>query len=229
MNMIAIITAFYKPLIIFIGFFVLIRVIGKKQLSEITYYDYISGVTVGAIAGTASIDERIGIYKSIAALAVWIIVPVIFSYINIKNLSFKRFTIGEPLILIKNGTVNEVNLKKTKYSIEELLMQLRKKEVFDLAEVEFALLEVDGELSVLKKAQYNALTPKDLNISVPYKGLTLNLIVNGRIIESNLAIAEKDRAWLNEQLKLKNVDDMADILLAALTSDNQLEVITKNH
>lgn len=223
------ITSFYKPLIVFIGLFILIRITGKKQLSEITYYDYISGVTIGAIAGAASLDEKVSIYKGIIALAVWIIVPVIISYINIKNLSSKRLTTGEPLILIKNGTVNDINLKKARYNIEDLLMQLRKKDVFNLSEVEFALLEIDGELSVLKKAPYNTVTPKDLNISTPYKGLTLNLIVNGRIIESNLVLAEKDRAWLKQQLHLKNVKDITDVIFAGFTSDKQLEVITKNN
>lgn len=223
------ITSFYKPLIVFIGLFILIRITGKKQLSEITYYDYISGVTIGAIAGAASLDENVSIYKGIIALAVWIIVPVIISYINMKNLSSKRLTTGEPLILIKNGTVNDINLKKARYNIEDLLMQLRKKDVFNLSEVEFALLEIDGELSVLKKAPYNTVTPKDLNISTPYKGLTLNLIVNGRIIESNLVLAEKDSAWLKEQLHLKNVKDITDVIFAGFTSDKQLEVITKNN
>ncbi|MCB2289795.1 DUF421 domain-containing protein [Clostridium sp. CS001] len=146
-----------------------------------------------------------------------------------KNLSSKRFTIGEPLILIKNGMVNDISLKKARYNIEDLLMQLRKKDIFDLSEVEFALLEVDGELSVLKKAPYNTVTLKDLKISTPYKGLTLNLIINGRIIESNLALAEKDRSWLEEQLYLKNVKDITDIIFAGFTSGGQLEVITKNN
>ena len=81
----------------------------------------------------------------------------------------------------------------------------------------------------MKKAPYNTVTPKDLNISTPYKGLTLNLIVNGRIIESNLVLAEKDRAWLKEQLHLKNVKDITDVIFAGFTSDKQLEVITKNN
>lgn len=222
-------TTFYKPLIVFTGLFILIRMTGKKHLSEITYYDYISGVTIGAIAGASSVDENISIYKGIIALAIWIIVPIIISYINIKSLTYQRFTVGEPLILIKNGTVNDINLKKARYSIEDLLMQLRKKDVFNLSEVEFALLEIDGELSVLKKAPYNAVTPKDLNISTPYKGLILNLIINGRIIESNLELAGKDKVWLNEQLHLKNVKDITDVIFGGFASDGQLELVVKNN
>ncbi|WP_234123734.1 YetF domain-containing protein [Clostridium hydrogenum] len=223
------ITALYNSLIIFIVLFILIKITGKKHLSEITYYDYISGITIGAIAGTASVNENVSIYNGIVGLLTWIIVPMIISYINTKSLSHRRLTVGEPLILIKNGIVNDLNLKKARYNIDNLLMQLRKKDVFNLSEVEFALLEVDGELSVLKKSPYNAATPKDLNISTPYKGLILNLIVNGRIIETNLKLAGKDSEWLKAQLHLKKVNDLQDVIFAGFTSDEQLQIVTKNN
>lgn len=223
------ITALYNSLIIFIVLFILIKITGKKHLSEITYYDYISGITIGAIAGTASVNENVSIYNGIIGLLTWIVVPMIISYINMKSLSHRRLTVGEPLILIKNGIVNDLNLKKARYNIDNLLMQLRKKDVFNLSEVEFALLEVDGELSVLKKSPYNAATPKDLNISTPYKGLILNLIVNGRIIETNLKLAGKDSEWLKAQLHLKKVNDLKDVIFAGFTSDEQLQIITENN
>lgn len=223
------ITTLYKSLIIFIVLFILIRIAGKKHLSEITYYDYISGITIGAIAGTASVNENVSIYNGIIGLVVWVVIPIVISYINIKSLSHRRLTVGEPLILIKNGTVNDVNLKRARYNIENLLMQLRKKDIFNLSEVEFALLEVDGELSVLKKPPYNTATPKDLNISTPYKGLILNLIVNGRVIETNLKLAGKNSAWLKHQLHLKKVKDITDVIFAGFTADEQLQIITKNN
>lgn len=219
----------YKSLIIFVGLFTLIRITGKKHLSEITYYDYISGITIGAIAGATSVDENIRIYNGIIALVIWIIAPVVISYLNIKSLSSRRLTVGKPIILIKNGIVNDVNLKKVRYTIENLLMQLRKKDVFDLSEVEFALLEVDGEISVLKKTSYNTVTPKDLNISTSYKALILNLIINGKILESNLELSGKSETWLMEQLHLKNVEDITDVIFAGITSDEQLQVVTKNN
>ncbi|MFL0246494.1 DUF421 domain-containing protein [Candidatus Clostridium stratigraminis] len=223
------ITTLYKSLIIFIVLFILIRITGKKHLSEITYFDYISGITIGEIAGSTSVHDNVSVYDGIISLVVWSIIPIVISYINMKSLSNRRLTVGEPLILIKNGTVNDINLKKARYNIENLLMQLRKKDIFDLSEVEFALLEVDGELSVLKKSPYNAATLKDLNISTPYKGLILNLIVNGRAIETNLKLAEKNLAWLKHQLHLKKVEDIADVIFAGFTTDEQLQIITKDN
>ena len=218
----------YKPLVIFFVLFILVRLTGKKSLSQITYFDYVSAITIGTIAGSITIEDNVGIVKGIVVMLVWILIPVIMSYIGSKNLTFERKTVGEPIILIRNGTLDYNNLKKTKYNIEDLLMQLRKKDVFDISEVEFALLEVDGELSTLKKSPYNSVTPKALNISTPYKGLTLSLIINGRILEANLKLVEKDKTWLDEQLKQKDVRIIEDVVYAGYTSDGRLISYTKN-
>jgi uncharacterized membrane protein YcaP (DUF421 family) len=194
-------------------------------MSEITYYDYISGITIGAIAGASSANENVSIYNGIIALAIWVFLPMLISYINLKNVTSKRFTGGKPLVLIKNGTLDDAALRKSRYTIEDLLMQLRKKEVFNIFQVEFAILEVDGELSILKKAPHNTVTPQDLNIPTPYKGITIDLIINGRIIESNLELAKKDRAWLMEELNKKNIKNITNVLYGGFTSESQLEII----
>lgn len=221
-------TIFYKSLIVFMVLFILTRITGKKHMSEITYYDYISGITIGAIAGASSVNDNVGLYKGIIALIIWTFTPIIISFINMKSVTSKRFTGGNPLILIKNGTLDDLALKKSKYTIEDLLMQLRKKDVFNLFQVEFAILEVDGVLSVLKKAPYNTVTPKDLNIATSYSGMTIDLIINGRIIESNLDLSGKNKLWLDQQLDLKNIKDIIDVTYAGLTSDDQLEIFTTN-
>lgn len=222
------VTVFYKSLIIFMILFILTRITGKKHMSEITYYDYISEITIGAIAGASSVNENVGLYNGIIALMIWIFVPMIISFINMKSVTSKKFTGGNPLILIKNGTLDDLALKKSRYTIENLLMQLRKKDVFNIFQVEFAILEVDGVLSVLKKAPYNTVTPKDLNIPTSYIGLTIDLIINGRIIESNLDLSGKDKLWLKQQLDLKNIKNINDVTYAGLTSDDQLEIFTTN-
>jgi uncharacterized membrane protein YcaP (DUF421 family) len=223
------IAVFYKSLILFIIIFILTRITGKKHMSEITYYDYLSGITIGTIAGASSANENVNIWNGIIALAIWTFVPIIISYINMKSITSKRLTGGKPLILIKNGTIDDGALTKSRYTIEDLLMQLRKKEVFNLSQVEFAVLEIDGELSILKKAPYNTVTPKDLNIATPYNGLTIDLIINGRIMESNLDLAGKDKIWLKQQLVLKNIKDIVEVIYVGFASDGKLEIVTNNN
>jgi uncharacterized membrane protein YcaP (DUF421 family) len=197
-------------------------------MSEITYYDYISGITLGAIAGASSANENVNIYGGMLALIIWALIPILLSYINMKSVTSKRLTGGKPLILIRNGNLDNSALTKSRYTIEDLLMQLRKKDVFNLSQVEFAILEIDGELSVLKKAPYNTVTPKDLKIAIPYKGLTIDLIINGRVLESNLSLAGKDKTWLMQQLQLQNVKNIMYVIYAGLTSDGKLELATTN-
>lgn len=220
---------FYRSIFIFVLLFILTRITGKKHMSELTFYDYISGITIGAIAGASCVDSNIRIIDSIIALAVWTLIPIIISLINIKSLKFKRFMGGKPVILIKNGAVIDTNMKQVRYNIEDLLAQLRKKDIFNLSEVEFAVLEINGELNVLKKSPFLPVTPKDLNISLPYKGLAIDLIINGNIIESSLEFIEKDKSWLIHQLNSRNADNYKHITYAGLTSDGTFQLITDNN
>lgn len=221
--------SFLRSVLFFAWLLILTKLVGKRHLSELTFFDYVAGITIGAIAGSSSINESTNIWSGIIAIFVWTMIPIVIASINMKNLSFKRLTGGKPSIIIENGTVNDENMAKARYTIEDLMMQLRLKDVFDISEVEFAILEINGQLSVLKKAPYNTVTPKDLNISTPYKGLVMNLIINGKVIESNLKMANKDRMWLKEQLTLRKMDKIEDIIFAGLTSDGKLEVISKDN
>ncbi|MBO0576555.1 DUF421 domain-containing protein [Clostridium botulinum] len=117
---------------------------------------------------------------------------ILFGYISLKNLSFRKIVDSEPLIIIQNGTINDKNMAKSRYHIGSLLMQLRQKDVFDITEVEFAILEPNGDLSVLKKPQYNTVTTKDLNIPTNYKGLMTEIIINGEIMHSHLKMINVD-------------------------------------
>lgn len=220
--------AFLRSVILFAEILALAKLLGKRQMAELTYFDYITGITIGAIAGSASVNEHVHIGSGIISLLVWTFIPFILSIINTKNLSIKRFIGGKPLVIIENGSVKCKNMLKARYTIEDLLMQLREKDVFDLSEVEFAILEVNGKLNVLKKSLFNSVTPKDLNISTTYKGIMTDLIINGRVIESNLRLANKDTNWLIDELSKKNVISINNVVLASLTSDGKLQIITKN-
>lgn len=220
---------FLRSIVLFITLLIFARIMGRKQLSEVTYFDYIVGITIGSIAAAISVDKRIDFFQGISAAVVWTIMPIIIGIINLKSLTFRRITDGDTLIVIENGVVNDKNMKKAKYNIEDLLMQLREKGVFDLAEVEFALLEPSGQLSVLKKAEFNPVTPKDMNIKTNYKGMLIELIVNGEVIDSNLRSIKKDRKWLKKELKIKNVNRLEEVIYAAFNSNNELEVVVMDN
>ncbi|HHD2754398.1 TPA: DUF421 domain-containing protein [Clostridium perfringens] len=135
---------------------------------------------------------------------------------------------SEPLIIIENGEVNYKNMKKARYNIGDLLMQLRDKDIFYITEVEVAILEPNGTLSVLKKAEYSSLTVSDFNIKKPKTDMMVELILDGVILTSQLKKINKDEKWVVKELKKRNINDLKTVVFAGLQSDGQIYIVTNN-
>ena len=219
---------FLKSIISFIGLLFITRLMGRKHRSELTFFDHVVSITIGSIIASIAVDRSIKVVDGIIATIVWGILPIIVGYISLKNLIFRKIVDSEPLIIIRNGAIIDKNMAKTRYHIGDLLMQLRQKNVFDITEVEFAILEPNGDLSVLKKPQYNSVTKKDLNIPTSYKGLMTELILNGRIMTSHLEMMNIGFEWLLNQLKVRNINNIDEVIFAAIQTDGQLYIALKN-
>ena len=124
---------------------------GKKQLSQLTFFDYVVGITIGSIAATMSVDKNIQISNGVVSLAIWGFFPIILGFLGMKSRKFLQLTDGRPSIVIKNGEVLEDSMKKNQLVIDELMMLLREKGVFKVDDIEIAILETNGELSIMKK------------------------------------------------------------------------------
>lgn len=219
---------FIKSLVTFIGLLIISRFMGRKHLAELTYFDYIVSITIGSIAANVVVDRGINPIDGIIGILAWGIMPLLIGYLTLKNLSIRKIIDGEPLIIIKDGKIFDKNLAKTRYHIGDLMIQLRQKEIFDISEVECAILEPNGRLSVLKKSEFKPVTPKDLNINPGKNGLMVELVINGQIIESNLEKLFLSRKWLLDQLKVKNITKLEDVIFGALLPNGQLYVAAKN-
>lgn len=213
---------FLKSIIAYIVLLILTRIMGKKQLSQMTSFDYIVSITIGSITAAISVDRRINGIDGLIAVLSWAVMPIITGYIGLKSARFRRLADGESSILIDKGKVNDKNMRQARYNMKDLLMQLRQKDIFDLAEVDYALLEPNGQLSVLKKQELHNVTLKDLNIKTPYKGMVIDIIANGEIIYDHLSMIKKDEIWLKDQLNNKQIKD---IIYAGYTSENKLEIV----
>jgi len=219
---------FLRSIISFIGLLFITRLMGKKHRSELTFFDHVVSITIGSIIASVAVDRSVNVIDGIIATTVWGGLAILVGYISLKNLFFRKIVDSEPLIFIQNGTINDENMAKSRYHIGDLLMQLRLKDVFDITEVEYAILEPNGDLSVLKKSQYNTIIPKDLNIATNYKGLMTELIINGQIMNSHLKMMNLDIEWLLNQLKTRNINTIDDVIFAALQTDGQLYIALKN-
>lgn len=210
-----------------IGFFTLLilaRILGKEQISQLTFFDYITGITVGSIASELTVDLSSRAWPHWVGLITWMALTYLVRVITLKWRYLAKVLEGEPTIVIMKGKIMDDVLKKMNFRISDVLELLRNKDIFDLNEVEYAILESNGELSVLKKAEYLPLTPKDMNIKVTSSGISTELIYDGVLIEENLRQMNKDKKWLMGELKKHGIKDVSEAFLVTLNDAGSLYV-----
>ncbi|MBI6871495.1 DUF421 domain-containing protein [Clostridium aciditolerans] len=210
-----------------IGFFTLLifaRILGKQQISQLTFFDYVLGITIGSTASTLTTDLTSSAWAHWVGLLTWAVICFAMQLSTIKSKTISSYIDGEPTIVVMNGKIMEDAMKKMRFRLSDLLEQLRTKDVFDLKEVQFAVLEKDGQLSVLKKPEYLPVTPKDMNLYTGPGGLTITLIYDGTIIPKNLKVINKDKEWLTDELRKKGINDVEDVFMAAIDKSNSLYI-----
>jgi uncharacterized membrane protein YcaP (DUF421 family) len=213
-----------RAIIAFFTLLIFTRLLGKQQMGNLTYFDYINGITIGSMAGTLATDLSSKAWVHWVGLTTFVLITISFQFATLKNRFFSKVVDSEPTVVIQNGKMLEQNLAKMRIKKDELMMLLREKNIFDPTQVQYAILEPDGNLSVLPKAEYQPVTPKDLQISVKPVGITTELITDGIVLKQNLKQKGKDMDWLIMQLKTQGVKDPKEVSFAAILPDGQLYV-----
>jgi len=187
--------------------------LGKQQVAQLTFFEYVLGITIGSIAGTLSVDLSSRAWPHWVGLSVWSLTVFLLQWLSSKYRSISQYLVGEPTLIIMDGKILEEAMKKIRYTIPDLLQQLRDKGVFDLNQVAFAVLETDGKLSVLFKPEYLPVSPRDLGLQASSTGLSTPIIYNGVIIDNNLNKTGFDKSWLHEQLKQRGISSHKEVFL----------------
>ncbi len=212
-----------------ITLFLVTKMLGKKQVSQLSLFDYVIGISIGNFAAEMTINLESNELNGILAVIIFGVVAYIVSWATMKSIVLRRFFMGTPTILIQNGKILEDNLRKVKFDINDMLEEVRGAGYFDLSQVEYAIMEVNGNLSVLPKPDYRPLTPKDMNLKVNRESICANVIIDSKIMHKNLHNMNKDEKWLLKELKVKGYTDTAKILLATLDIDEKLTIYEKNN
>ncbi len=215
-------------LVSIIVLFIFTRLAGKKQISQLSFFHYVIGISIGSIAAAFAVDMDIEFPEFLTSVIIYGLFPLILSQISLKSYKGRKILNGSPTILVQDGKIIETNLRKTRINIDELLEECRLKNAFNLSEVEFAILETNGQVSVQMKPSNLPLTPQDMEISTKYKGLSANVIIDGLILNENLSIINKDKKWLKSQLEKQSITDLSDILLAFVDSSDKIHVYKKS-
>lgn len=213
-----------------VGFFsllVMTRILGKTQITQLTSFDFISALIMGELLGNAIYDDDTGVTKIIFAIVVWGLLIFGIQIVGQKSIKLRNLFEGKPSLVIQKGIIDRQELKKNRTNLNELLTLLRDKDVFSVREVEYALLEPNGSLTVLKKPEYDTPTLKDLNLPINSKSLPMLLVSDG-ILNTDLKKIGKDESWIETQLKQQGYNDIKNILYAEWREEDGLYVIAKD-
>ncbi|NFQ03079.1 DUF421 domain-containing protein [Clostridium sporogenes] len=216
-----------RSIFTYIILLILGRIMGRKLISNITFYDFMIGVLIGSIGVRIALGPRETPLLALVSAIVVTILVVITDYLDIKSINFRKLIDGDPIVLISNGKLLDYNLKKVKITINTLMMELRKKDIFNVDDVAFAVIETDGELSILPKANKQPITTGDLNISTNTNGLMRDIIIDGKIMYDNLKSTNHDEQWVRQQLKNHNIYSVEEVSYAGLNSTGILYISTK--
>lgn len=218
----------YRSLVTIIILFFITKMLGKKQISQLSLFDYVVGITIGNIAGDISLDIEKNILDGIVSLFIYGFASLLISYITRKSIVLRRFFIGVPTVLVENGKIIESGLTKCKIDVNELLAEARNSGYFDLTEINYAIMETDGKISFLLYEWAKPSNKKDLKIKTSDNSLVTNLIIDGQILNNNLININKDKEWLLHELKVNGYNDIDDVLLVTYDNKNKFTIYKKN-
>jgi uncharacterized membrane protein YcaP (DUF421 family) len=199
------------------------KMLGKKQISELSFFEYVSGITVGSIAGEVITGLESNPYHGALAIVIFGLVTLLVDFLSLKSKTFRDAVEGRGTVIIKDGKILEENLKKEKYTIDEISALLRQKDIFRVADVEFAVLEPRGNLSALLKKENRPLTPKDLQIKTANEKEPQTIIMDGSILDEALRSSGKNRGWLQLELEKLGVT-LDNVFLGQVNSYGELTV-----
>jgi uncharacterized membrane protein YcaP (DUF421 family) len=207
--------------------FFLTKLLGKKQISQLSVFEYIIGISIGSVAAEMSIDTNIPYANGIVAMAVYASTVFILSSLTLKSMTIRRFFAGTPTILLQNGKINIKGLKKCLLDVNDFLEECRSKGYFDLSELEYAIMETSGKISFLPKSEHRPLKAMDIEIKPPYDALLANVIIDGKVMKKNLQLVNKSESWLMNELKKQGYNVLDNILLVTLDVNNNINVFAK--
>ena len=194
-------------------------------MSQLTYFNYITGVTMGSVAGDFISEVNMPVVDALASLIAICILTELNSFIALKSTSYRKVMDGDDIILIKKGKIIKPALKSCRMSVNILLMLLRQSNTFSVEEVEYAILETNGSLSVMKRQQAQPIIKSDLDIKAEkIKNLPREVISDGKIMKVNLKELNKDEEWLKNELRKNNIESVKDVFYAEVRSDGTLYI-----
>lgn len=203
--------------------FILAKIMGHKQIAQLDFFDYITGITIGSIAAELA-TELEKPWKPLVAMIVYGVIAVILSVIASKRPRLRKFINGTPTIIMNNGKLYRANMKKAKLDLSEFMMMCRQAGYFNLGDIQTAVFEYNGKLSILPVSGKRPVNPDDMSLSPKPEYISTEVIMDGRVLGENLKRRGLDEVWLKRQLEAQGYHDPREIFLGICDSENNLSL-----
>lgn len=194
-------TTFIRTVILYILVLVIMRMMGKREIGQLQPFELAIAIMIADLASIPMANIGIPIFSGIIPILALLMMHLIISNINLKSINMRKVICGKPTILIYRGKIDEKALKKEKFTINELQERLRGNNVFNIGDVEYAILETSGQITVIQKPDKRTTIPADFNIIPEYEGIPYDLVIDGKIMHENLKAIGKDEIWLEREVK----------------------------
>ncbi len=203
--------------------FIIAKVIGHKQMSQLDFFDYITGITIGSIAAelATELEEP---WKPFIAMVVYGSITVVLALVTAKFPKSRKYINGTPTVIFSDGKLYRKNLKKAKLDLSEFMVMCRQEGYFHLKDIQMAVFEYNGRLTVLPKSEQRPATPRDLGLQPQKEGVETEIIMDGRILQENLKRKGLNLTWLEKQLEQQGVKHAKDVFLGLCDDQNQLTI-----
>ena len=218
----------FTALLSVVALFIITKIMGHKQISQLDFFDYVSGITIGSI-GAEMATELETPYKPLIALCVYGLASMVLNFVAHRMPRMRKYINGTPTILLNEGKLYRQNLKKAKLDLSEFMLLCREQGYFDLNEIQTAIFEHNGKISILPKTEMRPVTPADLQLTVKKMKMGVELIMDGRVMGENLVRIGRNEVWLKKQLNQQGHKSAKAIFLAVFYPENeQLCLYPKN-
>lgn len=219
----------YRTLFMYFFVLVTLRLMGKREIGKLSIFDLVVSIMMAEIAVFVIEDPKISLIRGIVPIIALMLTQIMLSYITLKSKKVRELVEGEPSVLIADGKIRDEEMKKQRYTIDDLLTQLREKNINNIADVEFAVLETSGKLSVFSKPKRLPVTKEDMKINgQEYHGLPLPVVADGRIMSKNIQKINKDQKWLEEELAKHGYKDIRKVYFASIDHKGEFYIDPKD-
>ena len=218
-----------RAIISLVTLFLVTKMLGKKQVSQLSLFDYVIGISIGNFAAEMTVNLDSNILHGTIAVIIFGLIAYIISIGTMKSIILRRFFSGMPTLIIEDGKILKEGLKKVKFDINDFLEQAREQGYFDISEIAYAVMESSGKISIMPKSEYSAVINKDMKIKKEKASIPASIIIDGNIMEENLKKYGKTHKWLEQQLKNKH-KTVESIFLATIDKNDNLVLFDQtNH